>query len=180
MTIWRTDANGQLGKNNQDQNSTHIIGPYANHNEKEKGNGQCLCGECEENNLIPMNRWKRPKTKQTRKQLNKNTQTEEYKKQMGELIKQNNHMGKRKKIKRQIGYVMINRRFRNCVRKPQTITGRKANMQQTQQRNVIIIRICVKLAKSTGKTPHQKQEQESHTTYKTSNYIQKDYKNIWN
>ena len=48
MAIWRTDANGQLGKNNQDQNSTHIIGPYANRNETEKGNGQRLYKECKE------------------------------------------------------------------------------------------------------------------------------------
>ena len=34
------------------------------------------------------------------------------------------------KINRQIDYIMINQRFRNCTRRAQTITGRKANMHQ--------------------------------------------------
>jgi len=90
------------------------------------------------------------KTKQTRKSTTKRKHKD------GRIQKTNNrtnqtkndHLGKHKqKIKRQIDYVVINRRFRNCVRTAQTITGRKANMQQTQQHNVIIMRICVKLAK---------------------------------
>jgi len=46
MLIWRTDANGQLGGNNPEPQYTHIIGPYTNIKETEKGNGQRLYNAC--------------------------------------------------------------------------------------------------------------------------------------
>ena len=82
MTIWRTDSNGQLGKDDQDNKNKHIIGPYTNAKETEKGNGQRLYNTCKTYNLIPMNTWKRPdltngenntsKTKLNQELLNKN------------------------------------------------------------------------------------------------------------
>jgi len=47
MAIWRTDASGQLGRNNQDQDPTRIIGPYTYQKETEKGNVQRLYKACE-------------------------------------------------------------------------------------------------------------------------------------
>ena len=64
MQIWRTDANGQLGKQNQDPQYSHIIGPYSNSKETEKGNGQRLLNACATYNLIPVNTWKRPQLTQ--------------------------------------------------------------------------------------------------------------------
>ena len=46
MTIWRTDSNGQLGKDDQDNKNKHIIGPYTNAEETEKGNAQMLYNTC--------------------------------------------------------------------------------------------------------------------------------------
>ena len=51
------------------------------------------------------------------------------------------------KIHRQIDYILINQRFRNCVRKAQTIDGWQANMQQDKQHKAIYMQICLKLAK---------------------------------
>jgi len=46
MLIWRTDANGQLIGNQQDTLYKHILGPYTNAKETEKGNGQKLYNTC--------------------------------------------------------------------------------------------------------------------------------------
>ena len=55
MTTWCTDSNGQLGRKNQGDKNKHIIGPYANAKETEKGNGQRLYNTCKTYNIIPMN-----------------------------------------------------------------------------------------------------------------------------
>ena len=60
MLIWNTDANGKLGRTNQEQQHAHIIGPYTHKKETEKGNGQRLYNACKTYNMIPMNTWKRP------------------------------------------------------------------------------------------------------------------------
>jgi len=82
------------------------------------------------------------------------------------------------KIKRQIDYIMINRRIRNCVKTTQTITGWKANMHQTQQQNVLYMRLCVKLVKTTEKA-HP--ETGANITYNIQGLKlnHEAYKNIW-
>ena len=79
MLIWNTDANGQLGRTNQEQQHAHIIGPYANGGETEKGNGQRLYNACKTHNMIPMNTWKRPQLNmQEKTQLKKHAKKETY------------------------------------------------------------------------------------------------------
>ena len=65
--IWRTDANGQLSDRKPGPQYKHIVGPYTNIKETEKGNGQRLYNACKTNNLIPVNTWKRPPLNQQEK-----------------------------------------------------------------------------------------------------------------
>jgi len=86
-----------------------------------------------------MNTWKRPQlTPQEKEQLKKYINTQERKQKLEQQYRNKaiTRTSINNKINRQIDYVMIRQRFRNCVRKAQTIPGRKANTQQEKtQRN---------------------------------------------
>jgi len=166
MTIWCTDSNGQLGKDNQDNKNKHIIGPYTNAKETEKGNGQRLYNTCKTYNLIPMNTWKRPNLTKEEKQYIKNPAQPGTTEQKLTKIQQQKTItwaSLNNKINRQIDYILINQRFRNCIRKAQTITGWKANMLQEKQHNVIYMQICVKLMRNYRK--NAKPETGTEITY---------------
>ena len=47
----------------------------------------------------------------------------------------------------EIGRVLINHRYKNIVRQSQVQSGRNADMDQKQQRRVVIMDICLKLMK---------------------------------
>ena len=74
MAIWRTDENGQLGKQTENKNKyRRAIGRYANKKQTEPGNGQKLLKICEAQDMIPMNTWKRPKLTQKERQTLRNS-----------------------------------------------------------------------------------------------------------
>jgi len=95
MLIWRTDANGQLSERKPDPQYKHIVGPYTNTNETETGNGQRLCNACKTNNLIPMNKWKRPPLNQQEKiQLKQHIKKGTYEEELKNYKTKNNNMDK--------------------------------------------------------------------------------------
>jgi len=133
MQIWRSDANGQLVRGKLDKKYNHIVGPFTYNKETETGNGQRLLQTCIKNNLIPMNTWKRSKLiQQEKEQLKKCSTPTESKYILQQIHKQKaiTWTSINNKINRQIDYIVINQRFRNSVKRTQTITGWKENMQQ--------------------------------------------------
>jgi len=88
MLIWNTDANGELGKQNQEQQHANIIGPYTHRKETEKGNGQRLYNTCKTHNTIPMNTWKRPQLNtQEKTQLKWHIENGTYEKALKNIYK---------------------------------------------------------------------------------------------
>ena len=61
MIIWRTDANGQLGRQEHTEHGRcRIIGPKVKEDKTEAGNGQRLLNLCKQHHAIPMNTWHQP------------------------------------------------------------------------------------------------------------------------
>jgi len=59
ITIWESDANGQLGRRTKQPEIYHMItGPYTLRGSPEKGNGNQLAQTCEQHKMIPMDTWK--------------------------------------------------------------------------------------------------------------------------
>jgi len=147
MTIWCTDANGQLGRKNQDPNSKHIIGPYTPWRNRKRKWAKTIPRM--QNNLIPTNAWKMPKLTIGEKHDYENTKKRRTpNKNYSNTQTERNHMDKHQQQDRQIDYVMINQRFRNSIRTAQSIPGWKANMHQGEQQNAIYMQICLKLMKN--------------------------------
>lgn len=98
-----------------------------------------------------MNTWKRPKlTQQEKEQLKKCSTPTEHKGKLQQIHKQKaiTWTSINNKINRQIDYIVINQRFRNCVKRAQTITGWEANMQQEKQHNEIHMQLHLRLVKN--------------------------------
>ena len=75
MPIWCTDANGQLGKQEQNGHSgCRIIGPHVTQEKTEPGNGKQLLKMRTQRNMIPMNTWHQAALTKTEKNNAKNTQ----------------------------------------------------------------------------------------------------------
>ena len=66
LKIWCADANGQIGKIKQEEQKPRgIFGPFRKQEEAEKGNGKSISTICYQENMIPMNTWKKaPLTKE--------------------------------------------------------------------------------------------------------------------
>jgi len=116
-----------------------------------------------------MNTWERLKlTACGKKHLKENTHRKLNEGTSTRTKTKNYHMGTLcNDINRRIDYIAINRRYRNCIRHAQTITGWKANMQQDKKHNVIIMHICIKLMKNSR---NSKPETGGEITY-TAQYL---------
>ena len=69
MIIWRADANGQIGRGEEEEGEKainenvirNIIGPYARAAKDAKGNGTYVLRICQKHKMIPLTTWKKPK-----------------------------------------------------------------------------------------------------------------------
>ena len=76
LTIWCADANGQIGKITQEEEKPRrIFGPYVKQEKAEKGNGRAISYICYQENMIPMNTWKKAPLTKEEKETIKNKKT---------------------------------------------------------------------------------------------------------
>ena len=101
LSIWRADANGEIGNRNRNgANINKIIGIDTMARTAEPGNGGHMQNICKKHEHTPMNTWRwQPKT------------TKQGPMDISTWI----HPAGT--IKRQIDYIMVSRKYRNCVRK---------------------------------------------------------------
>jgi len=124
-----------------------IIGPYTKQKYAENDNGTSISKICYQENMIPVNTWKRtPLTKQEKRDPAKQ-RTWRNKKQIG-----NNNLNtwviQNGQIQRQIDYIIINNRYRNMVTTTIEKQGWRGNMTQQRQHAVIKMDIKPRLARN--------------------------------
>jgi len=163
LTIWRADANGQLGPvEEQKEEYRKIIGPHTLATQMEPGNGTSIGKACLPTNMIPMNTWKRtPLTKHEKREILRTNKPELLRKQ---LLQNKTHTWTHPTgmTARQIDYIMINNKYRNTVKRAWAIHGWQGNMEQQRQHAVIRMDITLNLMKKY----HQKHKPESGTEIK--------------
>jgi len=98
MAIWRTYANGQLGRNNQDKDSTHIIEPYTYRKETGKGKWTTPIQSMQRKQPHTNEHMEKTKATQTRKRTSKQKHTNRRTQKTDDRANKtkNDHMGKHK------------------------------------------------------------------------------------
>jgi len=124
-----------------------IIGPYTHSQNLDTGNGHKFAHVRHQANMIPMNTRKRPKNTMQEKQRIKKAKTPAQTCLEIQTEQLTTWISPEGKTARQIDYRAINQRYRNTVRKAQTIQGWQENMAQQKQHKVIQMDICLKLLK---------------------------------
>ena len=119
LLIWCADANGQIAKDDKDDDK--IEGPYTNATYTEKGNGESLYRTCKKNALRPMNTWR---------ENGKNGKGDGER----DYTTWTSPDGK---TRRQIDYIMVRKEHQNAVNECQTIRGWRGNYNQQRQHAVV-------------------------------------------
>ena len=123
--IWGIDANGQVKQNGEGD----VIGPHTNQAANEDENGKALHKICADNNLRPMNTWRRGKKRKGEKGE-------------GETDDDNTTwISPNGNIRRQIDFIIVRTRFQNTVNDCQRVAGWRGNYMQQRQHAVIRARI---------------------------------------
>ena len=132
------DSNGQLGNRDRtDHRLNKIIGMNTIARTTEQGNGKRLKDICAHHDMIPMAPWRR-QPRQTKREH--------------EDISTCVHLCGA--VKRQIDYVMVYQKYRNCVRKAHVIQAWRGNQEQ-RRRAAVKMEICHHLKKQYFTTPNQ-------------------------
>ena len=140
MIIWRTDANGQIGRDeaggsHNEKATRNIIGPYTRAKKTEKGIGTHLEKICQRRHMIPMTTWKEPEREKGRWkkcQRQENMTKERWEAEMKDkyLTTWTSPGGE---TRGQIDYIMINAKYRNTAEKANSDIYRRADMEKNQK-----------------------------------------------
>ena len=141
------DANGELGAANNGNKHQKTIGPWTNAVCTEKGNGLQLRNFCTNNNMIATNTWY---------QQQKRTDNTEY-------VTWTHPNGA---IKRQIDYILINKRYQNCVRNCYSMRNWTANPNLVgQQHNPVLLKIQLRKQNNAKKLAEKQKEKNNYSPY---------------
>ena len=148
LIIWRADANGQIGEiKHEEEKQRRIIGPHTKQKGAEKGNGKQVTQICYAGNMIPMNTWKTPPLTKEEKYEIKQSYEPWKTRQHIQHEHTNTWISPNGQIARQIGYIMINQKYRNAVKRARAEQARRGNMAQQRQHATIILDTTLKLAR---------------------------------
>ena len=129
---------------------------YLDHTKQEmagKGNGKAIRNICCQENMIPMNTWKKaPLTKEEKQQIRQSTNKELHRNEI-ELNNINTWTSPDGQVLGQIDYIMINNKYRNAVRKACAEQRWRGNMAQQRQHATIRMDIALKLVRNYHKKP---------------------------
>ena len=144
MILWCADTIGQLGEIKENgETNTKIIGPNRIQDKAEKGNGRQSSQICMQQHTIPMNTWERaPLTKEEKRYIQEQPDPVTAKKQI-ERDNLNTWISPGGKTTRQIDYITINHKYRNCVQRAWPIQNWRGD--ETQQRQHAVIRMDITL-----------------------------------
>ena len=139
LCVWCADANGQLGSRKRENPKLNkIIGMNNMARTTEPGNGKRVQDLCIQRDLIPMTTWKR--------------QPKQTKHEPGDI---STRVHPCVTIRRQIDYIMVSRKYRNCVRRAHVIQEFKGNPEPQRQQAAVKLEICLHLKKEYFTTPKQ-------------------------